>query len=199
MASGRNVSVRFLLGDCFGRCVYSHDKTYLPSGRWWESEEKKAEVRKMTTWDMVTDLPSTLPKCIAGADGRITWKSRLAAKTEEAFVWKGSVIMLEGLGDLTGDLQEWANFETRGRVGGGWPDPGRRSGWDDEPEENDEESEERSSNGGFEINPADVCQCNGLPRGPWFGRYWVDDDEYVSVFGLIVLSFFLSPASGYLC
>jgi hypothetical protein len=175
--------VRFLLGDCFGRCVYSHDKTYLPSGRWWESEEKKAEVRKMSTWDIVTDLPDTLPKCIAGADGRITWKPRLTAKTEDAFVWKGSIIMLEGLGDITGDLEEWVNSVIMGRVGRGWPDPGRRSDWDDEPEVDSgvEESEERSSNGGFDINPADVCQCRGLPKGPWFGCYKVDDDEYVSV------------------
>ena len=173
--------VRFLLGDCFGRCVFSHDKSYLPSGRWWESEEKRAEVQKMSTW---TDHPGTLSKCITGIDGRMEWKPNHTATTEEAFVWKDSVIKLEGLGDFADEDLKFANFVSR--VGAtmpwGWPGRERHSDWHDDPEEDDpEEGEEQISNGGFEVNPADVCPCDGLPWGPWFGRYFTEDDDYVSV------------------
>ncbi|KAH9035205.1 TPR-like protein [Lactarius pseudohatsudake] len=42
---GRNVCVQFLFGECrFGSCVYSHDKAYLPSGRWWDDDQKLADV-----------------------------------------------------------------------------------------------------------------------------------------------------------
>ena len=167
--------MHFLLGDCFGRCVFSHEKTYLPSGRWWESEEKRAEVQKMSTWDIVKDLPGTLPKCFAGMDGRIAWKPNHEAKTEEAYVWKNSIIKLEGLGDLTHDMA-YANFMTNVRDAmANWPSRGHHS--------SSEESEERSSNGGFDVNPADVCQCEGPPKGPWYGGYFDDADNefHVSV------------------
>ena len=175
--------MRFLLGDCFGRCVFSHEKTYLPSGRWWESEEKRAEVQKMSTWDIVKDIPGTLPKCLAGIDGRIQWKPNHAAKTEEAYVWKNSIIKLESLGDLTHDMA-YANFMTRVRDAmARWPGHGHRSGQHDKQEQGgSEESEERSSNGGFDVNPADVCQCEGPPKGPWFGGYYdsADNEFHVS-------------------
>jgi hypothetical protein len=41
--SGRNVCIDFLIDHCkLGprKCLYSHDKTYLPSGGWWNDREK---------------------------------------------------------------------------------------------------------------------------------------------------------------
>ena len=136
----------------------------------------------MSTW---TDLPRTFSKCIAGIDCRIEWKPNHAATTEDAFVWKDSIIKLEGLGDFTNEPIEdpkFANFVARvgATMAQGWPGDGRHSGRQEDPEEDDsEEDEEQSSNGGFDVNQADVC--NGLPWGPWFGRYFTEDDDYVSV------------------
>ena len=129
----------------------------------------------MSTLDIVKDLPGTLPKCFAGVDGRIAWKPNHEAKTEEAYVWKNSIIKLEGLGDLTHDMA-YANFMTNVRDAmANWPSRGHHS--------SSEESEERSSNGGFDVNPADVCQCEGPPKGPWYGGYFDDADNefHVSV------------------
>lgn len=46
---GKNVCLYFLLGTCrYGtaKCVYSHDKSYLPSG-WWDDEEHVAQARQI--------------------------------------------------------------------------------------------------------------------------------------------------------
>ncbi|CDO77835.1 hypothetical protein BN946_scf184714.g10 [Trametes cinnabarina] len=46
---GRNVCIYWLLGDCrFGdeRCVYAHDRTYLPERGWWNDKERYPDIRK---------------------------------------------------------------------------------------------------------------------------------------------------------
>lgn len=158
--------MRYLLDDCFGRCVYSHEKTYLPSGRWWESGEKQAEVRKILGWTMIRQDPDILPKLLAGIDGRIAWKP--------AHVWRDDIVLPEGFGDTTGDL-ECAIYLTRGRGIGG-PGRGRRGDRHSEPEL--DSFEERMANWGFtedEANLEEVCWCDGIP-----GR-WFEDDGYVSI------------------
>ena len=103
--SGCNVCVRFLLGDCVGLCVYSHDKTYLPSGRWWEIEQGLRVVRTVLEWPVIGQDPESLLQCLASLDGRIAWKPAHAAKTEEADVWRNHVMMLEGFNDATDNLK----------------------------------------------------------------------------------------------
>ncbi|KAF4614612.1 hypothetical protein D9613_003397 [Agrocybe pediades] len=54
---GKNVCIDFLLGDCkFGdaKCIYSHDKTYLPENGWWKDEEKLRAAKKFQK-DMQSD------------------------------------------------------------------------------------------------------------------------------------------------
>lgn len=59
--SGRNVCLMWLLGRCrFGdvRCVYAHDKTYLPQRGWWNNEEQLTTLhRKLHVLDQA-GLPS---------------------------------------------------------------------------------------------------------------------------------------------
>ncbi|KAJ3506954.1 hypothetical protein NLJ89_g6573 [Agrocybe chaxingu] len=59
---GRNVCVNFLMGNCkFGdKCVYSHDKTYLPAQGWWNypdqvraAQKVKEIIQKEETFDEV--------------------------------------------------------------------------------------------------------------------------------------------------
>ncbi|KAF8061751.1 hypothetical protein FPV67DRAFT_1452635 [Lyophyllum atratum] len=55
---GRNVCTQFLFGVCkFGaaKCVYSHDKTYLPHG-WWDNEDEVARM-KLLLGHMPSDTP----------------------------------------------------------------------------------------------------------------------------------------------
>ncbi|KAF8258067.1 hypothetical protein EI94DRAFT_1755912 [Lactarius quietus] len=179
---GRNVCVLFLLGYCFGRCAYSHDMTYLPSGRWWESERKRTEVRKITREDIVRENPANLPRFLASIDERIAWKPVHAAKVEEAHVWRNNVMKLEGLGETT-DVTEYRNSMFREWEAIGGPERGLRGGLHGEAQlDNFEESEERSGNRGStedEVNPEEVCQCQreGI-QGPWFGRWWFEDEDY---------------------
>ncbi|KAF8268649.1 hypothetical protein EI94DRAFT_1785746 [Lactarius quietus] len=113
---GRNVCVNFLVGTCLGGCVYSHDKTFLPSGRWWEKEDKRAYVRDMLTWDALRLKPDSLPQLLAIMDSRIAWTPKHTAKVEEAHVWKNHIMMLEGFGEDLEDL-EYATWVSKGKHG----------------------------------------------------------------------------------
>ena len=118
-ASGRNVCVKFLLDDCRGICVYSHDKTHLPSGRWWESEDKRAKVRDMYSWDIFRQKPastSSLPKLLSIIDSRFAWTPKHTAKVEEAHVWRDHIMMLEGFGEDKDDLP-YATWVSTGKHG----------------------------------------------------------------------------------
>ena len=176
--SGRNVCVHFLLGNCSAPCEYSHDKTYLPSGRWWESEEGlQAAKRVLLEWRTISRDPECLPKCLAALDGRIAWKPAHTAKTEEADVWRDRVMMLEGLIDATDNLK-YAAFSTRGMG------DGRTSNW---------EFTEDAVNMMLGEMPGEKISWNdGVP-----GR-WYEDENYVR-HGLIDLPFCLNFASGCLC
>lgn len=127
---GRNVCLRFLLGDCrVGSCVYSHDtgRTYLPSGRWWECEAKRAEVRDMSRWPFCRQNPAILFLMFAITDHCIAWKPAQAAKPEDAYVWRGSIMMLEGFRDATDDLGYAASI-SREMISGGGGRGGDRGG-----------------------------------------------------------------------
>ena len=73
---GRNVCIYFLLGNCkFGRsaCVYAHDKTYLPSGRWWEDESKRLRVQDKLNSLHPNECPASMPYILGLMDSRIVW------------------------------------------------------------------------------------------------------------------------------
>lgn len=171
MASGRNVCAHFLLGECrLGSCMYSHDKTYLPSGRWWDSEWKRSTIREISRSAYCRQNSIELPTLFAVLDKRIAWIPAPAAKKGEANVWKNHVRTPLCLSEPT---DNWA-YATNTSCGSG-----PRSGQHSEPElDNFEENEESTNNWGFgedEINPEEVCQCPGIP-----GRS-SDDDASVSV------------------
>ncbi|KAF8874770.1 hypothetical protein CPB84DRAFT_1715571 [Gymnopilus junonius] len=47
---GKNVCLKFLFNECeFGatKCIYSHEKKYLPAGGWWEDQEKVAAAKRI--------------------------------------------------------------------------------------------------------------------------------------------------------
>jgi len=115
---GRNVCVRFLVDDCRGMCMYSHDRTHLPSGRWWESEDKRSTVRDMYRWNF-RERPASTPSLsqrLAHIDNRFAWTPKHTAKVEEAHVWRGHIMMLEGFGEDEDDraYATWASTGKRG-------------------------------------------------------------------------------------
>ncbi|KAH9059450.1 hypothetical protein EDB83DRAFT_2224440 [Lactarius deliciosus] len=181
---GRNVCLHFLLGDCrVGSCVYSHDKAYLPSGRWWGCERKLAEIRDMSRWPFCRQNPAVLPRMFAIIDNRISWKPAQAAKPEDAYVWRDSIMMLEGFGDATDDLG-YATFISRGMGSGSSRDHDRSGDWGGMRrggrhgglgQDNFAERVARVNRGHIEneIQPEQVCQCQGI----WDH----DDNAFVSV------------------
>ncbi|KAF8258070.1 hypothetical protein EI94DRAFT_1708353 [Lactarius quietus] len=84
---------------------YLPRRTFLPSGRWWEKEDKRAYVRDMLTWDALRLKPDSLPQLLAIMDSRIAWTPKHTAKVEEAHVWKNHIMMLEGFGEDLEDLE----------------------------------------------------------------------------------------------
>ena len=68
--------IYFLLGNCkFGSsaCVYAHDKTYLPTGRWWEDENKRLKVQDNLKSLHPDECPATMPYILGLMDNRIAW------------------------------------------------------------------------------------------------------------------------------
>ncbi|KAH8976948.1 hypothetical protein EDB92DRAFT_1898219 [Lactarius akahatsu] len=182
---GRNVCLHFLLGDCrVSSCVYSHDKTYLPSGRWWGCEWKLAEIRDMSRWPFCKQNPAVLPLMFAIIDNRMAWKPAQAAKPEDAYVWRDSIMMLEGFGDATDDLG-YAAFISRGMGSGGSRGHDRSGDWGGMRcggssrhgglgLDNFAERVARVNRGHIEneIQPEQVCQCQGI---------WDHDDDAFDV------------------
>ena len=80
---GRNVCLYWLVGECrFGcRCVYAHEKTYLPVRGWWTDDKRLARLRKEFNDAVARDpLPESLraPEFIlAEALKPASWRSDL--------------------------------------------------------------------------------------------------------------------------
>jgi|SRR6266702_6083 len=162
LASGRNVCVHFLFGDCrFGSCVYSHDKTYLPSGRWWDDEQKRGAIRSISKGLIRGQNPAFLHRIFASIDDRIAW-SHPAEMEDESTFWSENIAMLQYFGGEVDD--DWLDSEytahrnrRRGSRGGQGRDRGRG----------------RPENWGFTDDEVQELICQGVK--PW------DDDASVSV------------------
>ncbi|KAI9451493.1 hypothetical protein BJY52DRAFT_1190926 [Lactarius psammicola] len=106
---GRNVCVHFLLGDCrSGSCVFSHDKTYLPSGRWWDDEQKRGAIRLLSKGLIRRQNPSFLHHIFANIDDRIAW-AHPTEKEDESTYWSENIEMLKYFGDEVDD--DWLEVE----------------------------------------------------------------------------------------
>ena len=87
---GRNVCVYWLLGECrFGkeRCVYAHDRTYLPPNGWWTDEVRNAGLRKATNTLFEFCSRRHAPKALLAEAAKPDWREELWAMvdfTEEA-------------------------------------------------------------------------------------------------------------------
>ncbi|KAI9451491.1 hypothetical protein BJY52DRAFT_1125121 [Lactarius psammicola] len=158
---GRNVCVHFLFGDCrFGSCVYSHDKTYLPLGRWWDDDEKRDAVEHISKGPIARQNPAFLPCISAIMDGRIAWTPMLAAEMEEVSThWRENMMMVKYFGDIMDVGVEYAAHRNRGRRSRGGRGRGRG----------------RTENWGFTDDEVQELLCQGVK--PW------DEDARVSVFG----------------
>ncbi|RDX50681.1 hypothetical protein OH76DRAFT_1471353 [Lentinus brumalis] len=62
---GRNVCLSWLVGECFfgDKCVYAHDKTYLPARGWWTDEERLQQLRENFE-EIVHEDPMAVPEGI---------------------------------------------------------------------------------------------------------------------------------------
>ena len=182
----------FLLGDCrFGSsCVYSHDKTYLPSGRWWDSEGKLVLLYQISMGQSPKQNSAFMPYMCGLADNRLAWASAHGVEMEEVFGhWRDQAI--SGFCNAADDGL-YATFQRsgvanrgrrsrgrgrgrgggrgRGRGKGGLRGGGSHSGLDLD----DGEMEERVNNYGFTEDEVEELLCQGVK--PW------DDDAWVSTF-----------------
>ena len=80
--------IYFLLGNCkFGSsaCVYAHDKTYLPTGRWWEKEKKRLAIQFLLDSLDLDDIPVSMPYILGLIDNRIAWATAHGIEVERLF------------------------------------------------------------------------------------------------------------------
>jgi len=75
---GRNVCIYFLLGNCklgSSACVYAHDKTYLPTGHWWEDKNKRLAIQHNLNSLDPDEIPASMPDILGLIDNRLVWAS----------------------------------------------------------------------------------------------------------------------------
>lgn len=178
---GRNVCMHFLLGDCkFGNsvCVYSHDKTYLPSGRWWDDEGKVVLLKQISMVPTSKENSAFMPYMCGLADNRLAWTSAHGVEMEEVYGhWRDQA--MDGFCNAADDglratFRDAYNNNGRGRRGrgrgrgrGGM----RRGGWRGLDLDDFEDSqEERMNNFGFTEDELQELICQGVK--PWDDDAW---------------------------
>ena len=177
----------FLLGNCkFGGsvCVYSHDKTYLSSGRWWENEEKCDLLRDISESLNPDTSSAFMPHTFAFIDNRIAWTSAHGVEMEEVYghskslAYLGFQAAVSNAADLQFHKTEFSkrgrgpSRRGRGKGGRGKGRGGRPERRIDEYDEFDSEDDERMANFGFTQDDMMELACQGVK--PW------DDDAWVS-------------------
>lgn len=187
MARGRNVCMYFLLGEgCkFGRsvCVYSHDKTYLPSGRWWDDNDKLILLQSIAIGPRSKENSAFMPYMCGLADNRLAWASAHGVEMEEDYVhWRVDALRAfsnaveDGCDAISKRCSRGGRGRGRGRSGGrrGMGRSGWHSGLDVDDFEDSDEEEQRMNNFGFTEDEVMELLCQGVK--PW------DDDAQVSTF-----------------
>ncbi|KAI8976349.1 hypothetical protein BD414DRAFT_496656 [Trametes punicea] len=77
---GRNVCIYWLLGECRfgdGRCVYAHDRTYLPERGWWTDEEWIAGLKDAIRAFIHEEPLLSLPKAFLAEAAKPDWREDL--------------------------------------------------------------------------------------------------------------------------
>lgn len=184
----------FLLGNCkFGpnACVYSHDKTYLPHGRWWDDEGKRLILRHISNSLHPEEHPAFMPFIFGLIDDRLAWASAHGVEMEDMFGhWRDQAMNTFreavdiGLASSVlnrGGAPGGSSKGGRGRKRGGRGSRGKGKGggrrgqitqFHDEGEW-DALIEERMNGYGFTEDEEMELLCQGVK--PW------DDDAWVSV------------------
>ena len=172
----------FLLGNCkFGgsACLYSHDKVYLPPGRWWEDDEKCHLLSRISMSRNVS--PAFVPFACGLLDDRLAWTPVHGVEMEEAYKHNRGVAKLgfRVIAELAPPVNRSRN-EGSSRGGGDRRGRGKRRGLGgrrggrlDRYDEFNSEAQERMGNYGFTEDDELELLCQGV--NPW------DDDARVSV------------------
>jgi hypothetical protein len=184
----------FLLGNCrFGStCVYTHEKKYLPSGRWWDDEEKCHLLRHISESLSPFESSALMPYTFSILDDRLAWASAHGVEMEEVY---GHSRDLAKLGfQVTVDAaveslinkarSEGSSRGGRRRRGRGKGRGGSRGSRIDRYDEMESEAQEREENFGFTEDEVNELLCQGVK--PW------DDDAWVGV--LVTVSLRLSDS-----
>ena len=205
MFRGRNVCMYFLLGDCIASrsCIYSHDKTYLPSGRWWGDEGKCHLLRAILDSLNPGENSAFMPYMSSILDGRIAWDSAHGVEMEEVYGHSRELARL-GFRDAAENALELlakkrkragSTRDQRDRRGLGKGRGGGRENRVDRYDEFESEAKERMDNFGFTEDEMMELLCQGVK--PW------DDDAWVSVLDSVLLrlsnSYTISGSGGSLC
>lgn len=192
----------FLLGNCkFGSsaCVYSHDKTYLSSGRWWE-DEGKCDLLRHISQSLNSDTSSAfMPYTFAFIDNRLAWTSAHGVEMEELYGYSRTLAEL-GYQAAVSNAADLLIYNEVSKLGGGPSRRGRGKGRGgrrgrriEEYEEFDSAEEERLAMDEFGFDEDDVMELAMQGVRPW------DEDARVST--LVLAALLLSdlpmiPASG---
>ena len=78
----------FLLGNCkfsSSQCVYAHEKTYLPTGRWWEDEGKRLILRHVLNALHPDESSAFMPYMFGLIDDRLAWAPAHGVEMEDVF------------------------------------------------------------------------------------------------------------------
>ena len=174
----------FLLGNCkFGgsACVYSHDKTYLPSGRWWEDEEKCDLLRHISESLNPNTSSAFMPYTFAFVDNRLSWASAHGVEMEEIYGHSRTLAELgfrAAVSNAADLLIHNRAFSKRGRGpsrrGRGKGRGGTRGRRIEEYDESDSEEDERMAMANFGFDEDDIMELAMQGVKPW------DDDAQVS-------------------
>lgn len=192
----------FLLGNCkFGgsACVYSHDKTYLPSGRWWEDEAKCQLLRHVLESLNPNTSSAFMPYTFAFIDNRLAWASAHGVEMEELYGHSRTLAELGYEAAVTNAAELFIFKEVskhvRGpsRRGGGKGRGGRRGRRIEEYDEFDLEEEERVAMDNFGFDEDDVMELAMQGVRPWDEDAWVSN--LVSAARLLT-NFYITLASG---
>lgn len=177
----------FLLGEgCkFGRsvCVYSHDKTYLPSGRWWDDNDKLILLQSIAIGPRSKENSAFMPYMCGLADNRLAWASAHGVEMEEDYVhWRVDALRAfsnaveDGCDAISKRCSRGGRGRGRGHSAGrgGMGRSGWHSGLDVDDFDDSDEEEQRMNNFGFTEDEVMELLCQGVK--PW------DDDAQVSTF-----------------
>jgi hypothetical protein len=194
----------FLLGNCkFGgsACVYSHDKTYLSSGRWWEDDGKRDLLRHISESLDRNTSSAFMPYTFAFIDDRLAWASAHGVEMEEVYGHGRSLAELgfqaavRNAADLLiyKEVSKCGRGPSRRGRGKGKGRGGRRGRRVDEFDEFDSAEEEKMAMDNFGFDEDDVMELAMQGVRPWDEDAWVSNLVSAT---LLISDFHMIRASG---